>query len=174
MTTIISLDGGFGRIITAIPALLKYSKNHPDEEQLGQFLAPHGWREEVTHDHRIQHQPGEHDEQSATQQCPRPLESLKQAACPHQANPAAKSASSSSDTDVTSSKSVGACIERRFDLQFRRDRRQCCCTGSFLGIQAAMDRTPDYVQVWRLFKVPERLRHGGPGGRCGMSAGKRG
>ena len=32
MTTIISLDGGLGRIITAIPALLKYHKNHPDEE----------------------------------------------------------------------------------------------------------------------------------------------
>ncbi len=32
MTTIISLDGGLGRVLTAIPALLKYSKNHPDEE----------------------------------------------------------------------------------------------------------------------------------------------
>ena len=28
MTTIISLDGGFGRAITSIPALLKYHKNH--------------------------------------------------------------------------------------------------------------------------------------------------
>jgi hypothetical protein len=27
MTTIITLDGGFGRIITAIPAFLKYYKN---------------------------------------------------------------------------------------------------------------------------------------------------
>ena len=32
MTTVISLDGGLGRIITAIPALLKYHKNNPDEE----------------------------------------------------------------------------------------------------------------------------------------------
>jgi hypothetical protein len=32
MTTIISLDGGLGRIITAVPALLKYHKNHLDEE----------------------------------------------------------------------------------------------------------------------------------------------
>jgi hypothetical protein len=32
MTTIIALDGGLGRIITAIPALLKYHQNHPDEE----------------------------------------------------------------------------------------------------------------------------------------------
>ena len=32
MTTVISLGGGLGRIISAIPALLKYSKNHPDEE----------------------------------------------------------------------------------------------------------------------------------------------
>ena len=32
MTTIITLDGGLGRFITAIPALLKYSQNHPDEE----------------------------------------------------------------------------------------------------------------------------------------------
>ena len=30
MTIVISLDGGLGRIITAIPALLKYHKNHPD------------------------------------------------------------------------------------------------------------------------------------------------
>jgi len=32
MKKIISLDGGLGRIITAIPALLKYHKNHPDED----------------------------------------------------------------------------------------------------------------------------------------------
>lgn len=32
MTTIIWVDGGIGRVITAIPALLKYHKNHPDEE----------------------------------------------------------------------------------------------------------------------------------------------
>ena len=32
MKTIINLDGGLGRIITAIPALLKYGKNHPDED----------------------------------------------------------------------------------------------------------------------------------------------
>lgn len=40
MTTIISLDGGLGRIITAIPALLKYSKNHPEEEW---YITIHGW-----------------------------------------------------------------------------------------------------------------------------------
>lgn len=40
MTTIISLDGGFGRIITAIPALLKYHKNHPDEEW---YIMIPGW-----------------------------------------------------------------------------------------------------------------------------------
>mgnify|MGYP000442239766 FL=1 len=40
MTTIISLDGGLGRIITAIPALLKYSKNHPDEEW---YIMIPGW-----------------------------------------------------------------------------------------------------------------------------------
>ena len=40
MTTIISLDGGFGRIITAIPALLKSSKNHPDEEW---YIMIRGW-----------------------------------------------------------------------------------------------------------------------------------
>lgn len=32
MKTIINLDGGLGRIITSIPALLKYGKNHPDED----------------------------------------------------------------------------------------------------------------------------------------------
>ena len=40
MTTIISLDGGLGRIITAIPALLKYSQNHPDEEW---YIMIPGW-----------------------------------------------------------------------------------------------------------------------------------
>ena len=40
MTTIISLDGGFGRIITSIPALLKYHKNHPNEEW---YITIHGW-----------------------------------------------------------------------------------------------------------------------------------
>lgn len=40
MTTIISLDGGLGRIITAIPALLKYHKNHPDEEW---YIMIAGW-----------------------------------------------------------------------------------------------------------------------------------
>ena len=32
MKTIINIDGGLGRVITAIPALLKYGKNHPDED----------------------------------------------------------------------------------------------------------------------------------------------
>lgn len=40
MITIISLDGGFGRIITSIPALLKYHKNHPDEEW---YITIPGW-----------------------------------------------------------------------------------------------------------------------------------
>jgi hypothetical protein len=40
MTTIISLDGGLGRIITAIPALLKYSQNHLDEEW---YIMIPGW-----------------------------------------------------------------------------------------------------------------------------------
>lgn len=40
MTTIISLDGGLGRIITAIPALLKYHKNHLDEEW---YITIPGW-----------------------------------------------------------------------------------------------------------------------------------
>lgn len=40
MTTIISLDGGLGRIITAIPALLKYHMNHPDEEW---YIMIPGW-----------------------------------------------------------------------------------------------------------------------------------
>jgi curved DNA-binding protein CbpA len=40
MTTIITLDGGLGRIITAIPALLKYSQNHPNEEW---YIMIPGW-----------------------------------------------------------------------------------------------------------------------------------
>ena len=40
MTTIISLDGGLGRVISAIPALLKYHKNHPDEEW---YITIPGW-----------------------------------------------------------------------------------------------------------------------------------
>lgn len=40
MTTIIALDGGLGRTITAIPALLKYHKNHPDEEW---YIMIPGW-----------------------------------------------------------------------------------------------------------------------------------
>jgi len=40
MTTIISLDGGLGRIITAIPALLKYYQNHQDEEW---YIMIPGW-----------------------------------------------------------------------------------------------------------------------------------
>ena len=40
MTTIISLDGGLGRIITAIPALLKYYQLHPDEDW---YITIPGW-----------------------------------------------------------------------------------------------------------------------------------
>lgn len=40
MTTIIALDGGIGRIITSIPALLKYHKNHPDKEW---YITIPGW-----------------------------------------------------------------------------------------------------------------------------------
>jgi len=40
MTIVISLDGGLGRIITAIPALLKYHKNHPNEEW---YITIPGW-----------------------------------------------------------------------------------------------------------------------------------
>ena len=40
MTTVIWLDGGLGRIITAIPALLKYHKNHRDEEW---YITIPGW-----------------------------------------------------------------------------------------------------------------------------------
>jgi hypothetical protein len=40
MTTIISIDGGLGRVITAIPALLKYHKNNPDEEW---YVMIHAW-----------------------------------------------------------------------------------------------------------------------------------
>lgn len=40
MTTVISIDGGLGRVITAIPALLKYHKNHLDEEW---YITIPGW-----------------------------------------------------------------------------------------------------------------------------------
>ena len=32
MKTIINIDGGLGRVITAIPALLKFGKNNPDDD----------------------------------------------------------------------------------------------------------------------------------------------
>jgi len=32
MKTIINIDGGYGRILCAIPSLLKYGKDHPDED----------------------------------------------------------------------------------------------------------------------------------------------
>jgi len=37
---IINIDGGIGRVITALPALLKYYKNNPDEEW---YLSVMGW-----------------------------------------------------------------------------------------------------------------------------------
>ena len=37
---IINIDGGIGRVITALPALLKYHKNHPDEEW---YISIIGW-----------------------------------------------------------------------------------------------------------------------------------
>ena len=40
MTTIFVIDGGIGRVITSIPALLKYHKNHPDEEW---YIMIPGW-----------------------------------------------------------------------------------------------------------------------------------
>lgn len=40
MKTIISLDGGLGRIITSIPALLKYYENNPDKEW---YISIPGW-----------------------------------------------------------------------------------------------------------------------------------
>jgi len=40
MTTIIWVDGGMGRVITSIPALLKYHQNHLDEEW---FIMIPGW-----------------------------------------------------------------------------------------------------------------------------------
>ena len=39
MTTY-SVDGGIGRVITSIPALLKYHKNHSDEEW---YIMIPGW-----------------------------------------------------------------------------------------------------------------------------------
>jgi hypothetical protein len=40
MTTIICIDGGIGRVITSIPALLKYHQNHPNEKW---YLMIPGW-----------------------------------------------------------------------------------------------------------------------------------
>lgn len=40
MCKIINIDGGIGRVITALPALLKYYKNHPDEEW---YVSIAGW-----------------------------------------------------------------------------------------------------------------------------------
>jgi len=40
MTTVITIDGGLVRAITAIPALLKYHKNNPDEEW---YAMIHAW-----------------------------------------------------------------------------------------------------------------------------------
>lgn len=40
MSTIINIDGGLGRAITAIPALLKYCQLHPNEEW---YVMVHGW-----------------------------------------------------------------------------------------------------------------------------------
>ena len=40
MNTIIWIDGGIGRVITSIPALLKYHKNHPNEEW---YIMIPGW-----------------------------------------------------------------------------------------------------------------------------------
>jgi len=40
MTTIIWIDGGIGRVITSIPALLKYYKNHMNEEW---YIMMPGW-----------------------------------------------------------------------------------------------------------------------------------
>jgi hypothetical protein len=37
---IINIDGGIGRVITALPALLKYHKNHPDKEW---YVSIMGW-----------------------------------------------------------------------------------------------------------------------------------
>lgn len=40
MSTIIVIDGGIGRVVSAIPALLKYHKNHSNEEW---YVMVHGW-----------------------------------------------------------------------------------------------------------------------------------
>ena len=37
---IINIDGGIGRVITALPALIKYHKNNPNEEW---YLSIMGW-----------------------------------------------------------------------------------------------------------------------------------
>ena len=40
MTTVFHIDGGAGRVITAIPALLKYAKNNPNKEW---YITVYGW-----------------------------------------------------------------------------------------------------------------------------------
>lgn len=40
MKTIINIDGGIGRVVCAIPALLKYHKNHPNDEW---YVMINGW-----------------------------------------------------------------------------------------------------------------------------------
>tara|TARA_R110000868_G_scaffold2763_2_gene19132 strand:- start:1356 stop:2324 length:969 start_codon:yes stop_codon:yes gene_type:complete len=40
MSTIIVIDGGIGRVVAAIPTLLKYHKNHSNEEW---YVMVHGW-----------------------------------------------------------------------------------------------------------------------------------
>ena len=40
MSTVIVISGGVGRVVAAIPALLKYHKNHSDEEW---YVMVHGW-----------------------------------------------------------------------------------------------------------------------------------
>ena len=40
MTSIICIDGGIGRVISSIPALLKYHRNHLDEEW---YIMIPGW-----------------------------------------------------------------------------------------------------------------------------------
>ena len=40
MKTIFQIDGGIGRVLTSIPAFLKYAKNHPDDEW---YIGIHAW-----------------------------------------------------------------------------------------------------------------------------------
>jgi len=40
MKTIFSIDGGIGRVMCSIPALLKYAKNHPEEEW---YIMAYAW-----------------------------------------------------------------------------------------------------------------------------------